>query len=72
MPSSSIVSREHQNSMEMMPIFFMLMILGGIRYPVACAALGSLYIISLYFYFTGYSTSDPQNRLKIEFVFLII
>ncbi|CBI21716.3 hypothetical protein VitviT2T_030641 [Vitis vinifera] len=37
------VQRGHQNSVEMMPIFFMLMILGGIRYPVACVDLGSLY-----------------------------
>ncbi|KAK9287946.1 hypothetical protein L1049_016391 [Liquidambar formosana] len=48
------VQRGHQNSLEMMPMFFMLMILGGIRHPLIAAALGSLYIVSRYFYFTGY------------------
>ncbi|XP_052196213.1 uncharacterized protein LOC127803777 [Diospyros lotus] len=56
------IQRGHQNSLEMMPIFFMLMILGGIRHPLVCASLGLVYIVSRYFYFIGYSTGDPQNR----------
>lgn len=63
------VQRGHQNSLEMMPIFFMLMILGGLKHPCISASLGSLYIVARYFYFTGYSTGDPQNRLKIGFAF---
>ncbi|KAF5737720.1 microsomal glutathione S-transferase 3 [Tripterygium wilfordii] len=59
------VQRGHQNSLEMMPMFFVLMILGGIRHPCACATLGLLYAVTRYFYFTGYATGDPQNRLKI-------
>ncbi|XP_034682454.1 microsomal glutathione S-transferase 3 [Vitis riparia] len=67
------VQRGHQNSLEMMPVFFVLMILGGIGYPLTCAALGSLYIVSRYFYFTGYSTGNPENRLTIgKFSFLAI
>ncbi|KAL2932805.1 Microsomal glutathione S-transferase 3, partial [Bienertia sinuspersici] len=54
-----------QNSLEMMPVFFMLMILGGMRHPCICAGLGAFYIISRYFYFTGYSSGDPQKRLSI-------
>ncbi|EEF36198.1 microsomal glutathione S-transferase 3 [Ricinus communis] len=59
------VQRGHQNSLEMMPMFFVLMILGGFRHPSVSAILGCLYIISRYFYFTGYSTGDPQKRLSI-------
>ncbi|GLT28744.1 hypothetical protein SLA2020_036520 [Shorea laevis] len=59
------VQRGHQNSLEMMPMFFILMILGGMRHPSVCAGLGLLYIVARYFYFTGYATGDPQNRLKI-------
>ncbi|KAM3285483.1 hypothetical protein CQW23_32394 [Capsicum baccatum] len=67
------VQRGHQNSIEAMPMFFMLMIVGGIRHPLICASLGAVYIVSRYFYFTGYSTGDPQNRLKIGgFNFLAI
>ncbi|KAF3641647.1 hypothetical protein BC332_05053 [Capsicum chinense] len=67
------VQRGHQNSIEAMPMFFMLMIVGGIRHPLICSSLGAVYIVSRYFYFTGYSTGDPQNRLKIGgFNFLAI
>ncbi|PSS30122.1 Microsomal glutathione S-transferase [Actinidia chinensis var. chinensis] len=59
------VQRGHQNSLEMMPMFFVLMILGGIRHPLVCASLGLLYAVTRYFYFKGYSTGDPQKRLTI-------
>jgi len=59
------VQRGHQNSLEMMPVFFMLMILGGLRHPCTCAVLGVLYTVTRFFYFKGYSTGDPQNRLTI-------
>lgn len=62
------VQRGHQNSLEMMPVFFLLMVLGGIRHPCVCAALGSLFLVTRYFYFTGYATGDPKNRLNIGFV----
>ncbi|PON89097.1 Membrane-associated, eicosanoid/glutathione metabolism (MAPEG) protein [Trema orientale] len=59
------IQRGHQNSLELLPIFFTLMILGGIRHPLVCAGLGSLYIVARFFYFKGYATGDPQNRLTI-------
>ncbi|XVF71016.1 hypothetical protein PTKIN_Ptkin12aG0000600 [Pterospermum kingtungense] len=59
------VQRGHQNSLEMMPVFFILMVLGGMRHPCVCAALGVVYIVTRYFYFTGYATGDPQKRLTI-------
>ncbi|KAL2247390.1 microsomal glutathione S-transferase 3 [Sesamum indicum] len=59
------VQRGHQNSLEMMPTFFMLMILGGIRHPVIAASLGALYTVTRFFYFKGYSTGDPKKRLSI-------
>lgn len=65
------LQRGHQNSIEAMPMFFMLMIVGGIRHPLICSSLGAVYIVSRYFYFTGYSTGDPQNRLKIGLVSLL-
>ncbi|KAI6697452.1 hypothetical protein NL676_017571 [Syzygium grande] len=54
-----VYERGHQNSLEMMPMFFMLMIVGGLRHPCACACLGLLYIVSRFFYFKGYATGDP-------------
>ncbi|KAL3845058.1 hypothetical protein ACJIZ3_002461 [Penstemon smallii] len=59
------VQRGHQNSLEMMPMFFLLSVLGGIRHPLVAASLGVLFCITRYFYFKGYSTGDPSNRLSI-------
>ncbi|MED6126200.1 hypothetical protein PIB30_076038 [Stylosanthes scabra] len=59
------VQRGHQNSLETMPIFFMLMILGGLKHPLVCAGLGLLHVVARYFYFTGYSTGDPMKRLTL-------
>ncbi|XP_058180545.1 uncharacterized protein LOC131299026 [Rhododendron vialii] len=67
------VQRGHQNSLETMPIFFMLMNLGGIKHPFICASLGLLYTMGRYFYFTGYATGNPQNRLSLgRFSFLAL
>ncbi|KAK7276166.1 hypothetical protein RIF29_17301 [Crotalaria pallida] len=59
------VQRGHQNSLETMPIFFMLMILGGLKHPSISAALGLLHTVARYFYFTGYATGEPKNRIKL-------
>lgn len=59
------VQRGHQNSLEMMPLFFVFLVLGGLRHPCISAGLGLLYTVSRYFYFKGYSTGDPQKRLSI-------
>ncbi|KAH7533250.1 hypothetical protein FEM48_Zijuj04G0110700 [Ziziphus jujuba var. spinosa] len=67
------VQRGHQNSLEMMPMFFVLMVLGGLRHPCATSALGILYVVSRFFYFKGYSTGDPQKRLTLgKYGFLAI
>ncbi|KDO57301.1 hypothetical protein CISIN_1g045836mg [Citrus sinensis] len=59
------VQRGHQNSLELMPVFFMLMIVGGLKHPCVCAVLGSLFTVTRFFYFKGYATGDPQKRLTI-------
>ncbi|KAJ7964389.1 Microsomal glutathione S-transferase 3 [Quillaja saponaria] len=59
------IQRGHQNSLELMPIYFMLMVLGGLKHPCASAGLGALYVFTRFYYFKGYATGDPQNRLKI-------
>lgn len=60
-----LLQRGHQNSLELMPVFFMLMIVGGLKHPCVCAVLGSLFIVTRFFYFKGYATGDPQKRLTI-------
>ncbi|KAF3321019.1 microsomal glutathione S-transferase 3-like protein [Carex littledalei] len=58
------VQRGHQNSIEYMPVFFVMLLVGGLQHPLIAAGLGTLYTISRFFYFKLYSTGNPQNRLK--------
>ncbi|KAF6171426.1 hypothetical protein GIB67_009567 [Kingdonia uniflora] len=62
------VQREHQNSLEMMPNFYALLVLGGLKHPEVSAGLGLVYTVGRYFYFKGYSTGDPNNRMKLGYV----
>ncbi|OEL32687.1 Microsomal glutathione S-transferase 3 [Dichanthelium oligosanthes] len=59
------VQRGHQNSLEVMPLFFAMLLLGGLQHPAAAAGLGALYTVARFFYFTGYATGAPRNRMKI-------
>ncbi|XP_077230748.1 uncharacterized protein LOC143863853 [Tasmannia lanceolata] len=59
------IQRGHQNSLEMMPFFSGLLLLGGIQHPLISAGFGVFYLVSRYFYFKEYSTGIPANRLKI-------
>ena len=59
------VQRGHQNSLEMMPMFFVMLLLGGLQHPTIAAGLGAFYTVARFFYFKGYATGVPENRLKI-------
>lgn len=50
-------------------MYFILMILGGMKHPCISTALGLLYNVTRFFYFKGYSTGDPMKRLTIGFDF---
>jgi len=57
------VQRGHQNCLEVMPVFFLFLILGGLQHPIASSIFGVVYSVGRFFYFTGYSTGVPKNRL---------
>ncbi|KAI5074269.1 hypothetical protein GOP47_0010230 [Adiantum capillus-veneris] len=58
------VQRGHQNSLEFMPVFFVLVVLSGLEFPKVAASLGFLYCVGRFLYFKGYSTGEPDNRLN--------
>lgn len=58
------VQRGHQNSLEFMPVFFILVVLSGLQFPRVAASLGLLYCLGRFLYFKGYSTGEPDNRLN--------
>jgi glutathione S-transferase len=61
------LQRGQQNSLEMMPMFFVTVLVGGLQHPVIAAALGVLYMLSRFFYFRGYATGVPDNGLKLKY-----
>eukprot|EP00475_Leptophrys_vorax_P025984 TRINITY_DN36379_c0_g1_i1.p1 TRINITY_DN36379_c0_g1~~TRINITY_DN36379_c0_g1_i1.p1 ORF type:complete len:146 (+),score=11.25 TRINITY_DN36379_c0_g1_i1:139-576(+) len=58
------VQRGHQNSLEALPQFFVLLLLAGLQYPWTATIAGGVYVVSRYFYFTGYATGNPDGRYR--------
>ncbi|KAJ4762693.1 Microsomal glutathione S-transferase 3 [Rhynchospora pubera] len=57
------VVRGHRNSMELMPIFFVMLLVGGLKHPLISAGLGALYIVSRFYYFKVDSTDNRVGLL---------
>ncbi|KAL5721932.1 glutathione transferase [Ranunculus cassubicifolius] len=57
------IQRGHQNSLEMMPMFYLALSLGGLQHPCVATALGLVYTVGRIVYFLGYSTGEPKNRM---------
>ena len=56
------VQRGHQNSIEYMPTFFALLLIGGLQFPIAAAILGAIYNVGRFLYFQGYATGSVEAR----------
>ncbi len=56
------VQRGHQNSIEYMPTFFALLLIGGLQFPIAAAILGAIYNVGRFLYFQGYATGSAEAR----------
>ena len=56
------VQRAHQNTLEFLPAFISLLLVGGLQYPIIAGALGFVYSVARYLYFIGYSTGDANKR----------
>ncbi|KAJ1697301.1 hypothetical protein LUZ63_005813 [Rhynchospora breviuscula] len=65
------VVRGHQNSIELMPIFFVMLLVGGLKHPLISAGLGALYIISRFFYFKVDSTDNRLGLMGYSFLALM-
>ncbi|XP_020253377.1 microsomal glutathione S-transferase 3-like [Asparagus officinalis] len=65
------VQRGHQNSLETMPVFFATILIGGFQHPLIATGLGLLYTVGRFFYFKGYSTGIPDNRLKLGGIYFL-
>ncbi|RPD65141.1 membrane-associated proteins in eicosanoid and glutathione metabolism [Lentinus tigrinus ALCF2SS1-7] len=54
--------RAHQNTLEVLPVVLTGTLVSGLKYPIAAATLGGMWILSRVIYTIGYSTGDPKKR----------
>ena len=55
--------RAHQNYLEHIPHFLVLLLLSSLYMPKYAAALGALWLVGRTVYALGYYTGNPKNRL---------
>ena len=60
--SFNCVQRGHQQALESYPMFLALSLVGGIQYPLTCAAGGALWNYARLKWAEGYATGDPSAR----------
>eukprot|EP01023_Acetabularia_acetabulum_P059222 TRINITY_DN71157_c0_g1_i1.p2 TRINITY_DN71157_c0_g1~~TRINITY_DN71157_c0_g1_i1.p2 ORF type:complete len:151 (-),score=17.36 TRINITY_DN71157_c0_g1_i1:352-804(-) len=61
------VQRGHQNSLEVLPTFYTMLLMSGLKYPVTASVLGATCVIGRIVYFQGYSTGNPNARQRGTF-----
>jgi glutathione S-transferase len=64
------VQRAHQNSLEVLPLFSTLLLVGGLKYPEISAGAGLLFLLGRMVYASGYSTGIPSKRNRGAFGYL--
>lgn len=56
------VQRGHQQALETYPQFLALSFIGGLRFPLTCAAGGALWCYARLKWSEGYATGNPSDR----------
>ncbi|KAF9586668.1 Microsomal glutathione S-transferase 3 [Lunasporangiospora selenospora] len=55
--------RVHQNTLEGYSSYLVSLLIAGLQYPRASAALGLIWCLGRVFYSIGYTSGDPQKRM---------
>jgi len=64
------IQRSHQNTLENLPQFFFLLGTAGLSHPRVAAGAGLVWIAARIVYALGYSTGQPEKRVKGAFGYL--
>ncbi|KAJ3270711.1 Microsomal glutathione S-transferase 3 [Terramyces sp. JEL0728] len=66
------VQRGHQNTLENIPGFLILLLVSAIEYPLISAVSGAVYLASRVVYAGGYGTGEPGKRNRGAFGYLAL
>ncbi|KAG2196092.1 hypothetical protein INT46_010159 [Mucor plumbeus] len=62
--------RAHQNTLEILPVYNTLLLVGGLKYPEISAAAGVVFLLGRIVFTSGYVTGDPAKRTRGAFGYL--
>lgn len=62
--------RAHQNTLEILPVYNTLLLVGGLKYPEIAAACGTIFILGRMAFAQGYCTGDPAKRTRGAFGYI--
>lgn len=62
--------RAHQNTLEILPVYNTLLLVGGLKYPEISAAAGVVFLLGRMVFVSGYVTGNPAKRTRGAFGFL--
>mmetsp|Transcript_22257 Transcript_22257/g.33165 ORF Transcript_22257/g.33165 Transcript_22257/m.33165 type:complete len:144 (+) Transcript_22257:55-486(+) len=57
------VQRAHQNTLENMPLFLIMVTTNGLVFPKVSAAMGFVFAVGRFFYGYGYAKYGPRGRM---------
>jgi glutathione S-transferase len=62
-PVFDCYQRAHQNTLEFLPFFLVLILAAGLRHPVVAIIVGVCWIVARIIYSIGYYTGKPNKRI---------